>query len=299
MFKPLTPRERRLMEANALVMSGTATDQDKAFLARQLVQATLPHRDPGNVPVWSRVNGSLTMTVQQGYNRDGSPVGHPFGTLPRLLLYWMTTEAIRTKNPKLMLGDSLASFMDQLGLDHRGGGKRSDRVRLQDQMRRLFSARLTFYADVEQGGRKGQMTEHVPLARRTMLWWDQSDPDQTALWNSFVELDREFFDAITANPVPVDLRALRALKDSPLALDLYSLLTWQAFMADRGGSARFMPWRQLQASLGTSYADLRDLRRAIKPALAKIEAVFPSLVLGEREGGIEVLPDSLPAVPSL
>ena len=38
-------------------------------------------------------------------------------------------------------------------------------------------------------------------------------------------LAEEFYRALINNPVPVDMRALRALKQSPLALDLYALAT--------------------------------------------------------------------------
>jgi hypothetical protein len=38
------------------------------LLARQLVQ-TLRHSDPGDIPVWSRQNGNLTLTIQQGYDK--------------------------------------------------------------------------------------------------------------------------------------------------------------------------------------------------------------------------------------
>ncbi len=272
------------------------SDQDKAFLARQLVQTTLPHTDPGNVPVWSRSNGNVTLTIQQGYKPNGEAIGHPYGTIPRLLMYWMTTEAIRTKEPKLILGDSLAAFMEELGLDSRGAGPRSDRVRLEQQMRRLFAARISFEGVLQQDGMEAEITQYLPVARRTVFWWNQKSPDQRALWESYVELDSEFFESITANPVPVDLRALRAIKRSPLALDLYSLLTYQAFRAGRAGRPAFMTWKQLQAALGTSYADHADLKKAIKECLRKIEAVYPALALGGREGGIEVLPESLPAI---
>ena len=129
-----------------------------------------------------------------------------------------------------------------------------------------------------------------------MLWWDQKNPAQRALWGSYVILDSRFCEAITANPVPVDLRALRAIKRSPLALDLYSLLTYQAFRASKAGKPRFMSWKQLQAALGTGYADSTDLRKAIRPTVARIEAVYPGLAVGRREGGLEVLPESTTAV---
>lgn len=127
------------------------TAADKAFLARQLVQTTLPHTDPGEVPVWSRSNGNVTLLVQQGYKANGEGVGHPYGTIPRLLMYWMTTEAVRTKTSRLVLGDSLASFMEQLGMS-------------------------------------GEVVEYMPITRRTVFWWNTQDPAQKALWESYIEL---------------------------------------------------------------------------------------------------------------
>lgn len=296
MSAKITPQARRILDAAVEIAGDAPSDQDKAFLARQLVQTTLPHTDPGNVPVWSRTNGNITLTIQQGYDDDGTPYGHPYGTIPRLLMYWMTTEALRTRSAKLELGNSLADFMEELGLDHRGKGIRSDRVRLRNQMERLFEARISFTQRLEQDGQTGQARERMQVAETTHYWWDQKNPQQRALWGSYVVLDPRFYEAITANPVPVDLRALRAIKRSPLALDLYSLMTYQAFRAAKSGRATYMTWKQLQAALGTSYADHTDLRKAVKDALRKIGAVYPGLELGSREGGLEVLPESLPAI---
>lgn len=297
--KPIPRQTAKIIQAATEIQQDAPGDQDKAFLARQLVQTTLPHADPGNVPVWSRTNGNITLLIQQGYKANGEGVGHPYGTIPRLLMYWMTTEAVRTKSPRLVLGDSLAAFMEELGLDSRGGGARSDRARLEQQMRRLFAARISFEGTIQEEDMGAEVVEYMPIARRTVFWWNQKDPGQKTLWESYVELDSEFFRAITANPVPVDLRALRAIKRSPLALDLYSLLTYQAFRSSKSGRPVFMTWRQMQNALGTSYADHTDLKKAVKLALNKIAVVYPGLAVGSREGGIEVLPESVPAIASL
>jgi hypothetical protein len=61
------------------------------------VQVTLPHRNPGDVPAWSRSNGSLTMTVRPGWDHEKQKtLGYPYGSIPRLLLFWLTAEAVRT-----------------------------------------------------------------------------------------------------------------------------------------------------------------------------------------------------------
>lgn len=292
----LTRQQKKLMEASLLIARDQPTSQDKAFLARHLVQTTLPHADPGNVAVWSRRNGNLTLTIQQGYAPDGTPYGHPYGVIPRLLMYWMTTEALRTKKHRLELGNNLAEFMYEIGLDPKRQGPRSDRARLQEQMTRLYEATISFDAHIEDHKREGILRNRMLIATERMFWWDKTQPQQSALWESHLTLDARFYEAITANPVPVDLRALRAIKRSPLALDLYSLLTYQAFKASNRDQPCFMSWKQLQAALGTTYADTANFRKAVKPALLKIQSVYPRLAIGEREGGIEVLPDSLPSI---
>src|SRR5581483_7460010 len=50
-------------------------------------------------------------------------------SLPYLLVTWMATEAVRTKERTLVLGGSLNSFLRVLGL-HRKGGPRGDISRL-------------------------------------------------------------------------------------------------------------------------------------------------------------------------
>src|SRR6266516_1481947 len=67
--------------------------KDGAFMARQHVQAKLPHKNPGNVQARSRKNGNLTLTLRPGWDRKkDKSIGYPYGTLPRLLLFWLITE---------------------------------------------------------------------------------------------------------------------------------------------------------------------------------------------------------------
>ena len=89
-----------------LLVSAREADPDLGFMARMLVLCSLPRTNPGNRLQYKRVNGpySLIMTA----------VGKtklPFGNLPRLLLAWVCTEAVRTQNRELVLGKSLSEFM--------------------------------------------------------------------------------------------------------------------------------------------------------------------------------------------
>jgi Plasmid encoded RepA protein len=115
-FAPPTRAQLELIEvAEAIREQPDAAE--RAFMARQLVQCTLPHSNPGNVPLWKRSSGNTTLAIQPGIDIDTEKsIGYPYGTFPRLLLFWMVTEAVQTKTRRLVLGRSLAGFMRQLGL---------------------------------------------------------------------------------------------------------------------------------------------------------------------------------------
>lgn len=289
----ITRQHHKLLDAAEAIRF----DPDKteaAFIARQLVQATLPHKNPGDVPAWSRTNGNLTLTIQSGWNHDKNrAVGYPYGTLPRLLLFWMTTEAVKTNNPRLEFGNSLTKFMIELGLNPGNGGtgaKRSDARRLRDQMERLFQAKISFRQTREEGGRRGNAWLNMDVAPKGVLWWDAKQPDQPTLWNSWIQLGEDFFNAITAAPVPVDLRALKALKRSPLALDLYSWATYTAYQTQKTGQSRSISWELLHEQLGGEYHDIKEFARKARLALRNVQGVYPELGLEFEKGCVKVLP---------
>jgi hypothetical protein len=292
----LTPHMVKLIDA-ATMIRNEPDAAEAAFMARQLVQCTLPHANPGNVPLWRRTNGNLTLGIQQGYDlKTGAALGYPFGSIPRLLLFWITTEAVQTKTRRLELGKSLSAFMRDIGLDpNTGRGKRGDAPRLREQMRRLFGAHISFEQTIDESDRHGQRWLHMHVAPKGELWWDPKQPLQDSLWGSWIELGEDFFSAITTSPVPVDMRALRALKRSPLALDLYAWAIYRAFTVTKKGKPQFIPWAGLMMQLGTDYAERKDFKRYSKAALRKVQAVYPGLVLSYDHGGITIHP-SRPAI---
>ena len=296
--KVVTVSQRELIEKSADLFDGAATARDAAFIARELVLASLPHSNPGDRPLWTRRNGNVTLAIQPGMNiQTGKSYGYPYGIIPRLLLFWITTEALRTGDRRLELGNSLSGFMTQLGLSaYTGRGKRGDAKRLRDQMERLFRSRFSLERYAQDDARAGKSWLDMQVAPQGDLWWSIRAPDQGALWGSWIELGELFYAAITSAPVPVDMRALRALKRSPLALDLYAWLTFQAFRAHQSGRSRFESWTQLHGHLGGEYADIDNFRKKVKAAMRKIRVVYPGLKLGRRMGGIEVSAESYPAI---
>lgn len=298
-FAPPTRAQLELVEVAAAIREEPDA-AERAFMARQLVLCTLPHSDPGNVPVWKRTSGNASLGIQPGVDLDTEKsIGYPFGSIPRLLLFWMTTEVQHTKNRTdltviekrtLQLGRSLASFMRQIGLNpDTGRGKRGDAKRLHNQMDRLFASRITFQEELAEGGLVGKSRGSMEVAPKSELWWDPKRPDQGALWQSWILLGEVLYEALVASPVPVDMRALRALKRSPLALDLYAWVCYRAFVVvQKNQPPQFMPWEVLRRQLGTDYRDPKDFKKKAATALRKIVALYPGLSIGKAKGGFTV-----------
>lgn len=205
------PRPMELALLRAASELWESDDQEIGYLARLFTQTSLPYRDPGEVAAWGRRNGNLVLVVQPGMtiDKEGIPrsIGYPYGTVPRLLLTWLSTEAVRTRSPQLTLGASMAEFMRAVGLTPTGG-RYGTIARLRKQMERLFQATLSVRwegdAQRESGGR-------LNVAASYDLWWADRRPDQPVLLPSTVRLSAEFYEEVTRHPVPLDVGALRAL----------------------------------------------------------------------------------------
>ena len=81
-------------------------DADLGFMARLMALCSLPRSNPGNQHQYKRVNGPYKLIL----SRTGE-YKLPFGNLPRLLMAWLSTEAVRTQSRELVLGRSLSEFI--------------------------------------------------------------------------------------------------------------------------------------------------------------------------------------------
>ena len=166
-------------------------------------------------------------------------------------------------------------------------GKRGTTSRFCDQLHRLFSATVRCtYSDKSEARAAGV---GYCIAHRHQLWWSPRDPEQRPLWNSAVVLSSDFFDELLAHPVPIDLRALRALKSSPMALDIYSWLTYRVSYLKRPS---LVPWEALWTQFGADYARPRDFRRYFVGQLARVVQVYPDLRLSKQATGLLLKPSA-------
>ena len=86
-----------------LLVSANEADPDRGFMARMMALCSLPRSNPGKRVQYKRANGPYKLVMVAGADNK-----LPYGNLPRLLLAWVCTEAVRTQNRVLVLGKSLA-----------------------------------------------------------------------------------------------------------------------------------------------------------------------------------------------
>ncbi len=90
-----------------------------------------------------------------------------------------------------------------------------------------------------------------------------------------------------AHAVPIDLRVLKALKGSPLALDIYSWLTYRMIYLRK---PCLIPWEALQTQFGSDYGRLRDFKRKFLVHLENVICVYTRARLTETTSGLLLRP---------
>lgn len=254
------------------VQDQTALERgDVGYMARALVLATLPHKKTTEA-FYKRSNGNFHLELSQ----NTAKVGLPYGSVPRLLLAFMATQAVKTQSPEINLGDNLSQFLAALGLS-RTGGRWGNITRVKDQMRRLaFCSMNLSRVEVDENGTT-ETFKNLQIARSGSFHWAK-DPNQKDLWDSTVVLSDDFYLEIINHPVPLDMEILSALKQSPLALDIYSWLTYRT--SYQKGRSKPIPWQSLQAQFGADYPKTAQGRANFKLEFKKKLKVVTKLYTG-------------------
>ena len=237
-----------------------------------LCQTCLPYRDPGDdVRLWSRRNGHARLELQAGRAFDGSrddfvDVGLPFGPKPRLVMYHLNAEALRTQSPTIELEDSLTAFVKRtLGLDTKGRNIRT----VKDQLARLSAADFRIGTAVE--GRsvtlKGSVIEGFEL-------WTARDPRQRVLWPTTVQFSERYFESLMKHAVPLNETAVARLSHSAMGLDIYTWLAQRLHRVEEGKGA-FVAWSSLKEQFGHGYGRMDNFKRVYRTTLRQVKLVYP------------------------
>ena len=278
----------RSKQVDALLKIGQDSNPDIGFMNRLLALCSLPRTDPGDQLQYKRQNGPYKLILVAGGDNK-----LPYGNLPRLLLAWICTEVVQKRERRIVLGDSLAEFMQKLGINNDSGGIRSDRTRLKNQIDRLFSCSIQLIMETEERKR----AQPHPITDDYDLWWSYKEPNQLTLQKSWIEIGHRLFDDIINNPVPIDMNILRKMKRSTLGLDLYMWLSYKTYsLYSQGKKPERLTWRHLYIQFGADpsraddYSAVRDFRTDALRELKKLKLAWPTLDYSTPTGVLVVSP---------
>jgi len=273
--------EKLVTEALAVEAESAKEAGTLGYLARAMVQATMPHRKLLET-THERVNGDYHLTMM-----SPPSIGLPFGSVPRLMLAWIGAEVLRTREREIVLGSSMSSFLRELGMVPTGG-RWGTVTRLKEQSKRLFGCVITCtYTDDNHFANSEPF--HVGKAD---LWWHSQTPEQLGIFESRLQLSQTFYDEIISHSIPVDMRVLQALRKSPLALDIYAWTGYRIYTLNCSGRPSVtIPWPALQQQFGASYPEdtaqgRRDFKKAFLRELCRVMAFCPQARIDDTNAGL-------------
>ncbi len=285
---PLKSVGRRLLNASEAIRTQPPDRLD--FLHTVMCQVGMP-RKATESRVFERQNGPFSILLEAGKLWNGrawqaQPL--PYGTMPRLVMVHLSSEAVRTRNRRVELGESMRQFLQILGIQT-NGGPRGGYTSLKRQMEALAACRLTIGMSAQ-----GRVVTVDAKPIRRFEAWIQNDGPQRTLWPGVLELSSEFYETLAQHAVPLDYRALSALKHSALALDVY---TWLAHRLCRIRDPKgvMLSWQNLHDQFGQEYHHVKDFKKSFRHVLKQVWLVYPTARIDDWAHGI-ILKSSPPPI---
>ncbi|WP_413707673.1 replication protein RepA [Ralstonia sp. Ralssp110] len=285
--KPGTTAETKLLMAGTLIADKRPSGDELAFTHAVLCQVGLP-RSEVRGREFMRQSGDAWVSIQAGFLDEGKgPVQQPvpYGPMPRLALSWVSTYAKRYKTREIPIGDSASEFLRNMGMDDQGNRYKT----LRKQMHALAACRL-------QLGFKGRTFNGQPVEQFD-AWIPDRETHSRALWPGVMLLSESYYHELQEHGVPLDNRALCALKGSALALDTYAWLAHRLHRIE--GGPRILRWKALREQFAQEYegkeAD-KNFKKKFLPALKNVLVVYPQAKVKQVERGL-MLMASPPPVP--
>jgi hypothetical protein len=250
-----------------------------SFLHSALCAMSLPVRRPADehAPI-IRQDGQYTLVINPKPVvdvRDGQQslrsLGVPYGSLPRLVLIHIMTEAVRTRSRHIRLGETFTDWMRRMGFRTISYGPRGSATLIREQLDRLLACEwmirwdhATDQGDHEFGIKEIKLTNEyagVDRGNRTFL--------------REILMTEPFFEHLRQHAVPLNETAIRQIRDSATALDLY---TWLAYRLPRLNPKRpaTLSWQQLAVHFGNDGRHIRKFRQTVRDAWERqVSAVYP------------------------
>lgn len=250
-----------------------------SFLHSALCAMSLPVRRPADEqqPI-IRQDGQYTLVItpkpvveRAGGQQRLTVLGVPFGSLPRLILIHIMTEAVRTKSRHVVLGQNFTDWMRRMGFRTISYGPRGSATLIRQQLDRLLACEWMIRWDSadDQGEREFGIKE-IKLTNEYV-----GTDGRNGSFIRELYLSEAFHEHLRRHAVPLNENAIRQLRDSATALDLY---TWLAYRLPRIASKRpaVLSWQQLATHFGNEGNNIRKFRQTIRDAWDRhVSGVYP------------------------
>jgi hypothetical protein len=280
-----TKTERQAVDAAAAVLS--EEESRLGITHAGFAMTSLPHKRIEEA-LWRREGHRTTLLVESGRHRNGDFIGVPYGSIARLILLYLQTEAVRTNSPEVELGRSMKSWMGRMSLTT--GGRTYQLVA--EQARRISGCRLTFFTDRENGA---ETRHNGAFVQDAISLSGVVDDDQPTLWQDRVRLDQGFWRSLREHPVPVREEAIKAIGTRSLAIDVY---IWLAYRLHALPKSTMVSWPAVHGQFGAGFRLVRQIKPTFLEALTLALAVYPEARVSVEKEGITLHP-SAPAVPKV
>jgi hypothetical protein len=279
----VTKAERQVVDAAAILLAEEETRLGITHAG--FAMTSLPHRRIEE-PLWTRQGHRTKLLVESGRCGNGGWIGVPYGSVARLILLYLQTEAVRTSSPEVELGRSMRNWMARMSLAT--GGRNYHLVA--EQARRISACRLTFLTDLAGGAEHRRNGAFVQDAISLANVVNEAQP---SLWQDKVKLDDGFWKSLKEHPVPVREEAVRAIGARSMAIDVY---VWLAYRLHSLTKAMPVSWPAVHAQFGGGFKLIRQMKPVFAEALNLALAVYPEAHVDAQKEGL-ILHPSPPAVP--
>ena len=277
-----------IVEASTLIRLDMPGVEQLTFMHSVLSQIGMP-RSPVEGRRFERSNGGASLLVEAGEIWDGekwAPQPIPYGPKPRVILADICNTAMRTNSRVIHLGETITEYLRHLGLTDQGGA-RGPLTAFRKQVMALAVCRMSLglaYSENRLAQISGQPIEGFES-------WRDITRREPIQWQSTIMLSEQFWRSLQAHAVPLDMRAVRTLDSSALALDLY---TWFAHRLHRLDKPLTLSWQALHDQFGQEYKNVKDFRVEVLRLLKRVLEVYPTAKVDPARGGLRFQPSPPP-----
>ncbi|AIT82331.1 replication protein RepA [Novosphingobium pentaromativorans] len=248
-----------------------------AFLHSALCAMSLPTKRPKDdtQPIL-REDGKYALAINPRpvlQNVDGKPVlrslGVPYGAYPRVALIYLLSQAVTKRSRDVYLGRNFTEWMRRLGYQTVSYGPRGTANRMREQVDRLLACEWQIRWDGTDAGDNAFAVRDVKISNEYA-----GSLEKNGAFAREIRMSEAFYSHLIEHAVPLNEIAIRELKGTPTALDLYTYLAYRLprITSDKGQT---ISWDQLARHLGNS-ADSKRFRQTVRETMQLVSAVYPN-----------------------